>query len=96
MNVEDKFKKETTGDMIYSKILVYIIYRHFIKAVFDGSVKERICFAVESIRFIILSDMYTYYKKGELTLKDRIENLKNWSKQIEYSDENTDFLIYGE
>ena len=32
----------------------------------------------------------------ELTLKDRIENLKNWSKQIEYSDENTDFLIYSE
>ena len=60
------------------------------------SIKERVRFAVESVRFIYLCDMYTYYRKGELTLNDRIENLKNWSKQIEYSDENTDFLIYGE
>jgi leucyl-tRNA synthetase len=29
-------------------------------------------------------------------LKDRIENLKNWSKQVEYSEENTELLIYGE
>lgn len=94
--VADEFNKETNGDMLYSKILAYIIYRHFIKAVFDGSVKERICFAVESVRFIILCDMYTYYNKGQLTLSDRIENLKKWSKQIEYSDENTDYLIYGE
>ena len=96
LSIEENFKKETKGDMLYSKILAYIIYRHFIKAVFDESVKERICFAVESVRFIFLCDMYTYYKKGNLTLKDRIENLKNWSKQIEYSDENTDLLIYGE
>ncbi len=96
LKVEAEFNKETKDDMLYSKILAYIIYRHFIKAVFDESVKERICFGVESVRFIFLCDMYTYYKKGQLTLSDRIKNLKNWSKQIEYSDENTEILIYGE
>ena len=64
--------------------------------IFDESVKERICFAVESVRFIYLCDMKTYSEKGELSLNDRIENLKNWSKQIEYSEENTNLLIYGE
>ena len=93
---EKDFQEKTKGDMLYSKILAYIIYRHFIKAVFDKSIKERICFAVESVRFIYLCDMKTYFEKGELTLKDRIENLKNWSKQVEYSEENTDLLIYGE
>ncbi|MBO5065119.1 MAG: flagellin lysine-N-methylase [Clostridia bacterium] len=96
LKAEDEFNKETKGDILYSKIFAYIIYRHFIKAVFDMSIKERVRFAVESVRFIYLCDMYTYYRKGELTLNDRIENLKNWSKQIEYSDENTDYLIYGE
>ena len=96
LNVEKEFQKKTSGDMLYSKILAYIIYRNFIKAVFDKSIKERICFAVESVRFIYLCDMKTYFEKGELTLKDRIENLKNWSKQVEYSDENTELLIYGE
>lgn len=96
LKIEDDFKKSTNGDMLYSKILAYIIYRHFIKAVFDESVKERICFSVESVRFIYLCDMKTFFEKGELTLNDRIENLKNWSKQIEYSEENTDYLIYGD
>lgn len=96
LEIEKEFQEETNGDMLYSKILAYIIYRHFTKAVFDESIKERICFAVESVRFIYLCDMKTYFEKGELTLKDRIENLKNWSKQIEYSEENTNLLIYGE
>ena len=96
LKFEKEFQENTNADMLYSKILAYIIYRHFIKAVFDESIIERICFAVESVRFIRLCDMKTYSEKGELTLKDRIENLKNWSKQIEYSEENTDLLIYGE
>lgn len=96
LKIEDDFKKSTNGDMLYSKILAYIIYRHFIKEVFDESVKERVCFSVESVRFIYLCDMKTFFEKGDLTLNDRIENLKNWSKQIEYSEENTDYLIYGD
>ncbi len=96
LKIEDNFKKSTNGDMLYSKILAYIIYRHFIKAVFDESVKERVCFSVESVRFIYLCDMKTFFEKGDLTLNDRIENLKNWSKQIEYSEENTDYLIYSD
>lgn len=96
LKIEDDFKKSTNSDMLYSKILAYIIYRHFIKAVFDERVKERVCFSVESVRFIYLCDMKTFFEKGDLTLNDRIENLKNWSKQIEYSDENTDYLIYGD
>lgn len=96
LKAEKEFQEKTNGDMLYSKILAYIIYRHFIKSVFDKSIIERICFAVESVRFIYLCDMKTYSEKGELDLRDRIENLKNWSKQVEYSDENTDLLIYGE
>lgn len=96
LTVEREFQEKTKGDMLYSKILAYIIYRHFTKAVFDKSMRERICFAIESVRFIYLCDLKTFYEKGVLTLKDRIENLKNWSKQVEYSEENTDLLIYGE
>ena len=96
LEIEKEFQEKTKGDMLYSKILAYIIYRHFSKAVFDKSIRERICFAIESVRFIYLCDMKTYYENGELTLKDRIDNLKNWSKQVEYSDENAELLIYGE
>lgn len=93
LSVEREFDEKAGGDALYSKILSYIIFRHFSKAVFDGSIADRVCFCVESVRFIKLCDMKTYYEKGFLTTEDRIENLKNWSKQVEYSDENTDLLI---
>ncbi len=95
LNTEDGFKA-LGGDMLYAKILAYIIYRHLIKAVFDDSIKERVCFCVESVRFIYLCDMKCFCEKGTLTLWDRIADLKSWSKQIEYSEENVDYLIYGD
>jgi len=88
--------EKTNGNMFYSKILAYIFYRHLTKAAFDGEISSRVCFCLEAMRFIEISDVKTFCEKGEMTLSDRIENLKRWSKQIEYSAENTDFLIYGE
>ena len=81
---------------IYSKLLAYILYRHLIKSVFDGCVTQRVCFAVESLRFITMCDMKNYNEKGSISLTERIDNIKRWSKQIEYSEENTELLIFGE
>ncbi len=81
---------------IYSKLFCYILYRHLSKAVYDGEIMCRICFAIESVRFIILSDLYTVLKCGKITEKDRINNIKRWSQQVEYSEENTEYLIFGE
>lgn len=92
----NEFKEYYKYDKLYPKILAYIFYRHLTKAAFDGDVLSRICFCLESVKFIELCDIKTYCDKGILTLKDRIENLKNWSKQVEYSEENTDYLIYGD
>lgn len=88
--------KDMESNKLYSRVLAYIIYRHFIKAVFDNSFSQRVSFCVESLRFIMLSDMKTLREKGNLTIPDRVNNIKNWSKQIEYSDENTELLIYGD
>lgn len=80
----------------YSKILSYILYRHMIKAVFDNCICERVRFCIESLRFIMLCDAKTEMSTGTLTLKDCIDNIKRWSKQIEYSEENTELLIFGD
>ena len=80
----------------YSKLLSYILYRHLIKSVFDGCVAQRVCFAVESLRFITMCDMKNYNEKGSVSITDRIDNIKRWSKQVEYSEENTELLIFGE
>ncbi len=80
---------------IYSDLFCYILFRHLSKAVFDGEITCRVCFAIESVRFIVLSDFFTRFYNGELSEKDRIDNIKRWSKQVEYSEENTEFLIFG-
>ena len=96
LKIEEEFDRTEENDNSYSLILAYIIYRHFINSVFDKEFARRIAFCIEAVRFIKLCDIKTFYEKSKLELSDRIENLKNWSKQIEYSEENTDLLIYGE
>ncbi len=89
----DFFEKQNEK---YSKILSYILYRHMIKAVFDNCICERVCFCVESVRFIMLCDAKSEKETGVLTLKDSVDNMKRWSKQVEYSEENTEILIFGD
>ena len=91
---EKPFDEETNGDKLYSKILAYLIFRHLGDCIYNESVTlgASLSFCVSGVRFIKLCDMKTYHEKGCLTLSDRIENVKRWSKQIEYSDLNVDML----
>ena len=79
----------------YSNVLAYLLYRHLIKAVFDGVVLERVKFCINAINMMILFVAKILKSKGEITISDRINTIKLWSKQIEYSEENTDYLIFG-
>ena len=38
--------------------------------------------------------MKTFYEKGRITQKDMIDNIKRWSKQIEYNEDNIDILTF--
>lgn len=87
------FLKLPENDKLYSKILSYLLFRHLSSAVFDGMLNERIAFCVESVAFIGLCDLKIFTEKGKVEFLDRVNNLKNWSKQIEYSQENLDALM---
>ncbi len=67
-------------------LLRYFVWRYFLKAVFDEQVLPKIKFAVVSVLFI-------------LTMTDGCDSLATWiaksklySKEMEYSDENTDLF----
>lgn len=100
-NISDCLKKEkpfdeaTNGNKLYSKILSYIIFRHFSNSVCESvDLKGCFNFCVSAVRFIKLCDIKAYCETDFLTLKDRIENVKRWSKQIEYSDLNVALLTF--
>lgn len=92
---ESPFDEATNGDEVYSKILSYIIFRHLGNSLYEDTAElcEYFGFCVSGVRFIKLCDMKTYYDKKVLTLTERIENIKRWSKQIEYSDENIELIF---
>lgn len=77
----------------YEQILTYILYRHFMKSRFSGNILSAVCFGIVSIIFIYLSDCKIFSEKNEYTDSDRINNVKLWSKQIEYSEENTQYVF---
>jgi lysine-N-methylase len=93
---EKPFDEVSNGDSKYSKLLSYIIFRHLLKTVFSDVVdfSQYLSFCVSSVRFIKLCDIKTYVEKGLVSKTDRINNIKRWSKQIEYSEENINLLIF--
>ena len=96
LDKEKPFDETTNGNKIYSKILSYIIFRHLSSSVYgdNAGLEEYFNFCVSAVRFIKLCDIKTYCEKNQITLTDRIENVKRWSKQIEYSDLNVDLLTF--
>ena len=91
---EKPFDEMSNGDRKYSKILSYVIFRHLMKSVFSDNLSfiAYLNFCISSVRFIKLCDIKTYIENGSVRKIDRINNIKRWSKQIEYSDENMDLL----
>ena len=81
------------SDAEYEQILTYIMYRHFMQSRFTGEVLSAVCFSVISLVFIYLCDCKTIFENSVFEKDDRINNVKLWSKQIEYSEENTQYIF---
>lgn len=78
---------------LYEKLIVYIIYRHFMKCRFDGCIAAVVRFAVCAVVFFYLCSCYCFAKKGCVEKDDITDIVKRWSQQIEYSEENVDLCL---
>ena len=76
----------------YEQMLTYMLYRHFMQSRYNGNILSVVAFCIASIMFIYLCDCKTFYEKKSVEFSDRINIVKLWSKQIEYSEENTQLL----
>ena len=74
----------------YEHLLVYFLFRYFLKAVFDLEVLPKVKLAVCSFLLIYLCDLSTFSGTGTLTSDQRVGNAKDYSREIEYSPENLD------
>lgn len=77
----------------YEQLLVYFLYRHFLKAYDDGDVAGKAAFAVLSTRILMLLGAIRYERHGDFSFADQVELVRQYSAEIEYSDENLDALF---
>lgn len=87
LSIDDRL---INGD--YEKLLIYLLYRHFSNALYDGEIYSWVLFCCISVYYCLLSDAYACSINGKCDKASRIENIKRWSKQIEYSTENIDII----
>ncbi len=72
----------------YEHIAVYLIYRYYPDILFDGQKEAKILFTAASICLLFLLNENCFLKTGSFTQKDQIEQVRRFSKEIEYCPEN--------
>ena len=80
----------------YEHLLVYFVFRYFPLAAYDGSILDKARFAVFGMLVIRDLDAARFMRNGaHFDLNDRIRNAKIYSKEVEHSDYNIEYL-FGE
>ena len=80
----------------YEHLLVYFVFRYFPLAAYDGSIIDKARFAVFGMLVIRDLDAARFIRNGaHSNLNDRIWNAKIYSKEVEHSDYNIEYL-FGE
>lgn len=77
-------------------LLWYILFRYYLAwGLSRGEEDIALRFGVRSVR--LLGGLYhlTLQRNGQLTLEDRVEHLRRWSAELEYSEDNMDAIADG-
>lgn len=76
----------------FEQIIVYYIYRYFMKSVFDYDVLAKVKFAL--ISFIIIKELSVirYFENKEFLDEDIVDIAHTYSKDIEHLEENVEVL----
>ena len=77
----------------YEQLLVYFLYRHFLKAYDDGDPAGKAAFAVLSVRFLFTLGALRCRDTGVFTFADQVEYARLYSAELEYSEENMTALF---
>lgn len=79
-------------ETVYEKLLGYLLYRYFVEHSSETTMTQVLHFCLVNLAFLVLCDGKTMLEKQTVSLSDRVDNIKRWSKQTEYSEENLEFL----
>lgn len=72
----------------YEHLLVYYIYRYFLRAVFDGRLCEKVKLGCAALIMQRLIGAVCYHKNGSFSFLDQTSVMRIYSKETEHSEEN--------
>ena len=80
-------------ELAFEQLLVYFLYRQLPYALDDGEYEGRAAFCVLSYR--VIRDLCCVHEvlRGSVTVDDLVEIARQYSAEIEYSDENVEALL---
>ena len=76
----------------YGNLLTYFLYRHFMKALGDEAVQEKVQLALICTGIIQLLDVCEWIQRGTLSHWAQVCICKAVSRELEYDEDNTDQL----
>lgn len=76
----------------YANLLSYFLFRHFLKAAFDGEALPRALAALAGVQVVCLWDVFLWLTKGSFSFEDGVESARRYSKELEYCEENLEAL----
>lgn len=91
-NADKAEKEKALTEKHRINLLVYFIYRYFLKGTFDGEILSKVKFAFVSTAFIELMYKHKRQQKPLEDFEDIVKSCVLYSKQTEYSQENLDLI----
>lgn len=90
----EKFNVYYTGkEYEYEHLIVYFIFRYFMKGVYDYDILAKVKLAIVSMFIIKELDIVRWIKNGnKFDFNDQVDLVKMYSKDIEHSEENLELL----
>ncbi|MBR5152832.1 MAG: flagellin lysine-N-methylase [Clostridia bacterium] len=76
-------------ELAWEQLLMYFVYRHLAESVYDGRFRERLAFSLQSV---MLLQGLSANREG-MTLTDLAELARQYSAEIEYSEENMEEML---
>lgn len=76
----------------YEHLLVYLVFRYSLKAAYDGDFLGRLQQAVGMTLTMAALGARQWQRTGHFSLADQIEVTRQYSKEVEYSDDNMEIL----
>lgn len=82
------------GDRVYEyeHLAVYLTFRYFLKASFDENALVKVWQMIAMVLMMAALGLRRWQQEGALPLREQIDVVREYSKEVEYSDDNMEAL----